>query len=198
MRANINEIELVVNDENEDFLSAMGFVDMPAIEQNLVYFNKGKQNYTFGKIDEEKGIIVSPALIPEKRIFRFNPETNEEYYVYFTEETIRTLSQNFLKQGMSKNVTEQHETPVDGIYLIYSWIVENQEDPLITKYGFKNIPNGTWAVSYKIENEDIKEKIKNKEIGGLSIEAYLSEKFSKIDLDKQKIEEIKSLLNSIK
>lgn len=204
--AKIKEVELIINDEDLDMISAMGFVDMPAIEQDLFYFNSDRNNYVFGKLDEEQGIIVSPALIPEKRIFRYDPISNEEYNVYFSEETISKLSQNFLKSGNHINTTEQHVNPINGVHLIYSWIVANEHDALMTKYGFKNIPAGTWAVSYKIENEDIKEKIKSGEIGGISIEAWLSEKFDKHlhtmihqvkSWYKDKLEQIKELLKSV-
>jgi len=195
------EIELIIGDENKDFLSAMGFVSSPAIEEKLVYFKNEKNNYVFGKVvDEEQGIIVSPALIPEKRIFRYNPLTNEEYYVYFSKETIKKLSQNFLISGNHINATEEHENPIKGVHLIYSWIVENQQDQLMTKYGFKNIPDGTWVVSYKIENEDIKQKIRNGDITGVSIEAWLSEKFdskSQVDKDREILEKIRKILSTL-
>ena len=201
MAKEITEIELVVEDEEKDFLSAMGFVSNPAIEVPMIYFNKDKQNFVFGKtVDEEQGIIVSPALIPEKRIYRYDPQTNEEYYVYFSEETVRKLSQNFLISGNHINTTEEHMNPIKGVHLIYSWIVENKEDQLITKYGFKDIPVGTWAVSYKIVNDDIKAKIKSGEITGVSIEAWLSERLDehlRIDQDKIKVEKIKQLLEGI-
>jgi len=197
MKKELKEIELIV-DGDEDFLTAMGFVDYPAIEKQLVYFGDDRTNFTFGKEIEEQGIIVSPALIADKRIFRFDPETNEEYYVYFSEDTIRQLSQGFLMSENFKNNTEQHEKQIEGVHLIYSWIVENQDDQLMTKYGFKDIPNGSWAVAYKIENEDIKAKIKSGEIGGISIEAFLTEKYDKhFSRDEQKIEQIKDLLNSL-
>lgn len=198
---NIKEIELIIDDEDENFLSAMGFVNRPAIEQPLVYFNKDKENYIFGKVvDEEERIIISPALIPNKRIYRYDPYTNEEYYVYFTKDTIKNLSQSFLISGNHINATEEHENPIKGVHLIYSWIVENQQDQLMTKYNYKGIPNGTWVVGYKILNDNIWNKIKKGEITGVSIEAWLSEKYdeaSKTDKDKEIVEKIKDIIKEI-
>jgi len=193
----MKEVELIIGDETIDMISAMGFVEMPAIEEQMFYFKSDKNKYVFGKVDEEQGIVVSPAIIPEKRIVRFDPFTNEEYNVFFSAETVAKLSQNFLKSGNHINATEQHVNPISGVHMIYSWIVENEHDALITKYGFKDIPKGTWAVAYKIENEDIKKKIKAGEITGLSIEAWLTEKFSASTIYKERIDEIKKLLNSI-
>jgi len=196
MKKQLKEIELIVDGEN-DGLSAMSFVSYAAIEKSLVYFGDDRNNYTFGK-EIEEGIIVSPALIAEKRIYRYDPETNQEYYVWFSAETIKKLSQGFLMSENFKNKTEQHDNEIQGVNLIYSWLVENQEDQLMTKYGFTDIPNGSWAVAYKIDNEDIKEKIKSGEITGLSVEAYLSEKYSKhLSKDERKVQQIKDLLDSL-
>jgi hypothetical protein len=195
----LKEVELIIGDELEDGITAMGFVKYAAIEENLVYFGDEKMNYTFGVEDEEQGIIVSPALIADKRIFRFNPITNEEYNVYFSAETIGQLSQKFFTSNNHKNTTEQHETPVNDIDLIYSWIVQNEHDQIMTKYGFKDITVGSWVVAYKINNEDIKAKIKSGEIRGISIEAFLSENYDKDFLsDMNIVNEIKALLSEIK
>jgi len=192
----MKEIELIIDDEKSEGISAMGFVDRPAIEKDFIYFKNEKQNFVFGK-EVERGIIVSPAMIPEKRIYRYDPSTNEEYNVYFSVETVRELAEGFLFNNNHNNITEQHENQVTGINLIFSWIVENQEDPIITKYGFKDIPNGTWCVMYKIVNEDIKEKIKSGEINGISIEAWLTSKFKKVEKGIDKIEKIKDLLKEL-
>lgn len=179
MEKELKTIELFISEDDIDGLQAMSFVEFPAIEQNLFYFNKQKKNnYMMAKVDEEQGIIVSPALIPDKKIYRYDFITDEEFYVYFSRETVRKAAEMFLKENKQINVTEQHEVPVKGVYLVQSWIVENEHDALITKYGYskKDIVPGTWAVSYKIENQDIKDKIKSGEINGLSIEAFFSER----------------------
>ncbi len=195
--ADLKLVELIIEDEETDFLGAMGLVSHPAIETDFIYFNKNKQNFVFGK-EIEEGIIVSPALIPDKKIYRYNPITNFEYEVFFSKETVKKLSQNFLISGNHINTTLQHEHPIQGVHLIYSWIVENQQDQALSKYGF-SVPDGTWMVSYKILNEDIKSKIKSGEISGVSIEAMLTEKFdSQTELsDEDKVKQIKDLLNGI-
>lgn len=193
----LKEVELVLDDIDKG-ITAMGFVKTPAIEKNMVYFNSNNKNYTLASnADIEQGIIVGPALIPDKRIYRYDETTNEEYNVFFSKETIKKLSMQFLIDGFQNNITEQHLNKVDDIYLIYSWIVENQHDPIITKYNFTNIPDGTWVLAYKINNEDIKSKIKAGEIKGLSIEGYLSEKFGKKSSEEIIINKIKDLLKTI-
>ena len=75
-------IELIIDENNEELaIDAISLVTEPAIEVDFVYLNKEKRNITLAKIDEEKRLLVSPALIPNKQIFRYNPEDNQEYYV---------------------------------------------------------------------------------------------------------------------
>jgi len=46
-------------------------------------------------------------------------------------------------------------------------------------YGY-DLPNGTWFVKMKIENNDLWEKIKAGELKGLSIEGYFVDKMEKM------------------
>ena len=58
-------VELVITDDNQDLaIDAISLVTAPAIEQDFVYFNKSKNNLTLAKVDEDKRVVVSPALIP--------------------------------------------------------------------------------------------------------------------------------------
>ena len=189
MKKNLTEIEMVIGNI-DDQLVGMGLVQMPAIEEDFVYMKNQNHNYVLSKmVDDEKGILVSPALIPDKRIYRYNELTNEEYYIWWGAETIRKLSEKFLMDGYHVNVTEQHENPVNGVYLIYSWIVENEQDQIITKWGY-DVPVGTWCVAYKVMNEDIRRKIRNGEIRGVSIEAFMTEKYDTLGRDNHDLIEI--------
>ena len=196
----LKEIELVI-EEGSVGVTAMGFVNLPAIEIDGYYFNNEKNNLTFSQeIEGEEGLFIAPAMIAEKRIYRFDPYTNEEYNVYFTADTIKKLSMNFMIENQQNNTNVDHETPMKDIHLVYSWIVENDQDQIMTKYGFKDIEVGSWVTMYKINNEEIREKIKSGEINGLSIEGYFTEMFSKsIDLsDKEVLTELRKILKNDK
>lgn len=197
----MREIELII-EKDSDMLVGMGLVEIPAIESDAYYFNNEKNNYTFAK-ETEEGLFVGLAMTAEKKIYRFDPFTNEEYYVWFSKETIKQLSQKFMITNQQHNVTEQHENSIKDVFLVYSWIVENEQDPIITKYKFKDVPIGSWVVMYKINNEDIKEKIKSGEIKGFSVEGFFTEKFATAlnkeeDVYKEQYEKIKELLDNLK
>lgn len=188
-------IELVISDESEELtIDAISLVTSPAIEQDFVFMGKEKNNLTFAKVDEEKRILVSPALIPNKQIFRYDANTDSNYYVYFSKDTVRQASELYLKHNNHHKATYQHEDRVSGVLTVESWIKEGEQDKS-KLYGF-DLPDGTWFVKMKIENDEIWNKIKDGELKGLSIEGYFVNKFEK--MQKQPTdEEILSALNEI-
>jgi len=171
--------ELVISDDNEELsIDAISLVTSPAIEVDFVFFGKDKHNLTFSKIDEEKRMLISPALIPNKQIFRYNPNTDSEYYVYFSKDTVRKASELYLKYNNHHKATYQHQDRVAGVLTVESWIKEGDQDKS-KMYGY-DLPNGTWFVKMKIENKDLWEKIKAGELKGLSIEGYFVDKMEKM------------------
>jgi hypothetical protein len=192
---NTKIVELVVSDDSEELtIDAISLVTSPAIEQDFVFFGKEKNNLTLAKIDEEKRMLVSPALIPNKQIFRYDANTDSDYYVYFSKETVRQASELYLKHNNHHKATYQHEDRVSGVLTVESWIKEGDMDKS-KLYGF-DLPDGTWFVKMKIENDDMWAKIKKGELKGLSIEGYFVNKFEKMQKQPTN-EEILSALNEI-
>ena len=189
-------VELVIdNDSQELAIDAISLVSAPAIEQDFVYFNKAKNNLTFAKVDEDKRIIVSPALIPNKQIFRYDANTDSEYYVFFSKETVRKASELYLKHNNHHKATYEHQDRVSGVLTTESWIKEGDMDKS-KLYGF-DLPNGTWFVKMKIENNDLWKKIKDGELKGLSIEGYFTDKMEAMSEKSPTNEEILKALNEI-
>ena len=140
-------------------------------------------------------MLVSPALIPNKHIFRYDPNTDSDYYVYFSKETVRRASELYLKHNNHHKATYQHQDRVSGVLTVESWIKEGEQDKS-KMYGF-DLPNGTWFVKMKIENDDLWNKIKEGELRGLSIEGYFTNKFEQMQNKKPSDLEILSALNEI-
>ena len=189
-------VELVIdNDSQELAIDAISLVSAPAIEQDFVYFNKAKNNLTFAKVDEDKRIIVSPALIPNKQIFRYDANSDSEYYVFFSKETVRKASELYLKHNNHHKATYEHQDRVSGVLTTESWIKEGDMDKS-KLYGF-DLPNGTWFVKMKIENNDLWKKIKDGELKGLSIEGYFTDRMEAMSEKSPTNEEILKALNEI-
>jgi len=189
-------VELVIQDDNQELaIDAISLVSAPAIEQDFVYFGKQKSNLTLAKVDEEKRMLISPALIPNKNIIRYDANTDSEYYVWFSKETVKKASELYLKHNNHHKATYEHQDRVSGVLTVESWIKEGDMDKS-KLYGF-DLPNGIWFVKMKIDNEELWTKIKNKEIKGLSIEGYFTDKFEAMQKRKPTDLEILSALNEI-
>lgn len=189
-------VELVIEENNESLtIDAISLVSEPAIQEDFVFFNKKKNNLTLAKVDEDKRMLVSPALIPNKSIYRYNADTDSEYYVYFSPETVRKASELYLKHNNHHKATYQHQDRVSGVLTVESWIKEGDMDKS-KMYGF-DLPNGTWFVKMRVDNEDLWERIKAGELRGLSIEGYFVDKMQKMSEKQPTDQEILSALNEI-
>jgi hypothetical protein len=189
-------VELVIADDSEELtIDAISLVTSPAIEQDFVFFGKENNNLTLAKVDEEKRMLVSPALIPNKQIFRYDPNTDSNYYVYFSKETVRQASELYLKHNNHHKATYQHEDRVSGVLTIESWVKEGEQDKS-KLYGF-DLPDGTWFVKMKIENDEMWNKIKDGELKGLSIEGYFINKMEKMGKQQFSNEEILEALSEL-
>ena len=188
--------ELVIDSDSEELaIDAISLVSAPAIEQDFVYFGKEKNNLTFAKVDEDKRMIVSPALIPNKQIFRYDPNTDSEYYVYFSPDTVRKASELYLKHNNHHKATYEHQDRVSGVLTVESWIKEGDMDKS-KLYGY-DLPNGTWFVKMKINNYELWSKVKDGSLKGLSIEGYFTDKMEKMAEREATTEEILKALNEI-
>jgi len=189
-------VELIIEDTNQELaIDAISLVSAPAIEQDFVFFGKDKHNLTFAKVDEEKRMLVSPALIPNKQIFRYDPNTDSEYYVYFSPDTVRQAAELYLKHNNHHKATYEHQDRVAGVLTVESWIKEGDMDKS-KMYGY-DLPNGTWFVKMRIDNDDLWQKIKAGELKGLSIEGYFVDKMQKMSETQPTDQEILTALNEI-
>lgn len=167
-------IELILDETNSvNGIDAISIVSAPAIEENFIAL-KDELEVKFASIDDEKRLLLGPALIPNKPIYRRNGE--EEFYVYFSEKTIRRANELYFQRGNQSNATLEHEVDVKGLTVVESWIIEDVEKDKSALYNM-SLPVGTWMVSMKVENEEIWDTyVKSGKVKGFSIEGYFADK----------------------
>lgn len=167
-------IELFIDEDKiEDGIEAISLVHDPAIEEHFIALSK--QDVQLKTIDEEKRIIISLALIPEKRIYRRDKQGNE-YEIKFSKETVRKAAELYMARLNNNNATLEHgEERVEGISVIESWVVEDVKKDKTAIYNL-NAVEGAWAVIMKINNDEAWKDIKDGKYQGISIEGRFSEK----------------------
>jgi hypothetical protein len=176
-------------------IDAISLVEYPAIEEDFIALNTQKKQ-VFAMQNQDKRLLMGAALIPDKPIYRTDGEN--EYYVYFSKDTIRKAMELFFKNGYQRNATIEHDYEVDGTTIVESWIIEDETLDKSRAYGL-DLPVGTWMVSMKIDNESIWKRVKDGEFKGFSIEGYFVDKmnFSKQELAKIEEQEAALILSQI-
>lgn len=144
-------------------------------------------------LNAEKRIVMGPLLIPNKMILR--EENGQMYYVYFTKDTIKKISEKAFKDNVHNNTDINHSEDItQQNTLLESWIIEDTKYDKSYKYGF-NLPVGTWMVSYKVNDDTTWNKIKSGELRGFSAAGYFLEKDKKETQSRKDLEKIIEILD---
>ena len=190
-------VELILDENQEESgIEAISIVENPAIEEDFVALKSNEVK--LAEIDKEKKILMGALLIPNKPIYRKNGE--DEYYIYFSKDTVLKASQMYLTKGNQNNSTLEHQHSLSGLSLVESWLVEDEVHDKSRKYGM-NVPVGTWMGAVKVNNDEVwNDYVKTGKVKGFSIEGYFADKMERpkdsVGLSKDK--EANDLLNKIK
>lgn len=162
-------VKCVIDEEGRLGITAMGLVDVPAIEENWIALSKMQ----LSAVDEERRMLYGPALIPDKEILRYD-DKGEAYYVYFEKTTVQAIAHQFFKKNLQHSTNLQHEIPVTGVTVVESWLKEGKLDKSI-QLGLPELPDGTWFIGTKVDEDHVWNDVKEGKIKGYSIEGFFNE-----------------------
>lgn len=186
-------VELILDEQQmASGIDAISIVEAPAIESNFVALKS--HEVKFAKVDNEKRILMGPILIPDKPIYRKQivDGAMDEFYIYFSKDTVRKASQMFLMKGNQANATVEHELSVQGVCMVETWLKEDMEKDKSAIYGM-NDPVGTWMGCLKVTNDQVWNDVKDGKFKGFSIEGYFADKM-KMSKQPSLLDEVKDLL----
>ena len=179
-------VELLLDEESlQAGIQAISVVESPAIEEDFIALKDEQPKIELKTIDKEKRILMGAALIPNKPIYRRSGE--DEYYIYFSQDTVRKASELFFINGNQNKATLEHQIDITGLSVVESWIIEGEQDKS-KMYGM-NLPVGTWMVSMKVHNDEIwNDYVKSGRVKGFSIEGYFVDKVEASKQDAKEME----------
>ena len=195
-------VELILDEEQElAGIEAISVVESPAIEEDFVALKA--EEIKLAEVDKERRILMGALLIPNKPIYRRSGE--DEYYIYFSKDTVLKASQKYLMAGNQNNSTMEHQYALEGLSLVESWIIEDEVHDKSRKYGME-LPIGTWMGAVKVNNDEVwNDYVKTGKVKGFSIEGYFADKMERpkdsVGMSKEEqeatetIEKLKSLFN---
>ena len=194
-------VELILGDDELTGIEAISVVENPAIEEDFIALKS--EEIKLAEVDKDKRILMGALLVPNKPIYRKKGE--EEYYIYFSKDTVEKASQLYLMNGNQSKATLEHQHTINGLTLVESWLVEDEVHDKSRKYGL-NVPIGTWMGAVKVNNDEIWNNfVKTGKVKGFSIEGYFANKMERpkepvndfADLEEAEASEMLSYIRSI-
>ena len=162
-----------INEDDNTGLDAISLVSTPAVEIDFLCFEKdGSKEISFSA-NEDKHIISGIALRADFPIYRRNGDY--EYYVVFTKEIIRKIVNKYAKNGLFNSVNLQHNDLnfTNKAIMIESYIIDKERGICPTE--FSDIEDGSWYVSFHIEDEMLWDEIKDGNIlNGFSVQGLFN------------------------
>jgi hypothetical protein len=176
-------------------VSAIALVEEPAHESTWLAFGKDYQEF---QSDNTKKELLGAALIPQKLIYRKDKKTGEEYHVYFEAEDIREIAQQYMKAGYQTQMNLGHTSIPAKSFVFQSFIVDDEMEVKSPKN--LNLPNGSWVIGVKVEDEMVWNDIQEKKVSGFSVEGlfdFIEMEFEKEEDDEAELEMLLNRLNNI-
>lgn len=179
----------------DDGMYCLSFVDYPATEVSWQAFKEQKPQ-TFTVADEDKHIVRGVMMSANHLIYRID-SSGYEYYITFSEDTLRKMSERFLRFGYNNNVDTNHNNQLeDGVYLqeIFFKDVEKGVNPT----GFEDVEDKSLFCQYRVENDDVWNKIKDGTYTGFSLAGYFDSELVEQSAEDREEKELLDLIEKIK
>jgi hypothetical protein len=188
----------LTDDEIQAFEGIYGvsIVDSPANEKLFIKLSKDVK-IEVKMANQEKKLLTGVVLIPNQKIYRVDAN-GYEYEIFFDEDTIEKLSQDFLTNGYQRNTSYNHNDDewLKGTSIVQSWIIEESNNDRANALGFKDLPKGTWMITMKLSDELWDQYIQTGKAKGFSIDAFLD--MQKIKMNNNKKNKTKKKMSLFK
>jgi hypothetical protein len=183
MKNNLPKYKITIDPEySEDGqdlgIEMIAFTSKPAIITKGMAFSEDETKQLYFS-DDLKYRICAPVMVPME-IYRC--DSNEEYFVQFTEQEIDTIHQKFMSNLTNRDIfnLEHNSADVMPAFVLEAWIVDAPEtDKAFQTYGIK-VPKGTLMMTTQITDKDVYNNLVKSGQVGYSIEGFLGLKLSDV------------------
>lgn len=176
--------------EDNNIFDNISLVDLPAIETDFI--KMAEEVEVKFAVDKDKRIVSGPVIIPEQMIYR--NDGKRQFYIKFSREAIEQMALRFFKDKRETEGNVMHQIPVNGITFFESYLLNKERN--IAPKEFTDLPDGTWFVSAKVENEDVWTLVKEGKLRGFSIDAMVTMKPAK-EKELDTLEDLANYLETI-
>jgi hypothetical protein len=167
-------LPLYYMDPEGNLVDFVAFVDRPAIKRGFLAFSEqAPKPMQFTVASEERRIVSGPLMLADTPIYR--EQDGQGFYVTFPAKAIEKIVQSFFASGFQRNVNLQHDPGQrkEGVIMFESFI-SDPERGIPPMKGYEDAPAGSWFGSFRVDNEEVWEKVKSGEFTGFSVEGLFS------------------------
>lgn len=173
----ITSFDVWIDEDEMTGVDMISLVRRPAIMEDFITM-EDEQADLYKQVvlsEDDKQIITGPALIPDIEIIR-KDDDGTPFYIRYSRETIEKIAQKFAKLRSNHSINKDHKKDkmAEKTFIYESWITGGKDKS--SELGF-DVPEGTWMVSLKVEDDQLWQEIKSGKYKGFSIEGLF--KFKK-------------------
>jgi len=161
--------EVVPEDGTE--MTGIAIVSIPAHLKRAYVFSKQTPVRVFA--NKKRGIVMGVAIAADEPIYR-NDKTGE-YNVTFTKDAIWKMRLQWMRDGLFNDVNLEHSGRRIQATMLDSYIVDEANGfPVPEPFKDQGLKDGSWILSYKVDDAQYLADVESGKLGGFSIEAALS------------------------
>lgn len=147
-----------------DGIQCVSIVEYPAMQTDLLYFEKQDKKLNFSIQSEH--CIMGVLIKADTPIYRYDVRMGE-YYVNFTKEVIKELAEKYVSDNLLNAVSLHHNGKlINGIQLRELFIKDSNKG--INPSNFEDVPEGSLFAVFHITDTELWETVNR--LGGFSIE----------------------------
>jgi hypothetical protein len=179
----VYDIKINKESDDETGVNLVSFVSWPAIERDFIALKAPENKYL--SLNEDKQILTGAALVPNMEILRVAGD-GTPYFIKFSAKTIEAIRDKFHRLKKTDQTNDEHENPLNGNFLVESWIIKDPENDKAAALGLADLPAGSWVLSFKVPDSNYwAEFIKSGVRAGFSIEGLFNLELVESELKKQ-------------
>lgn len=178
-----------------DGIQCVSIVDNPAMETDLLYFEKQDKKLNFSIQSEH--CIMGVLIKADTPIYRYD-NIMGEYYVNFTKDVIKELAEKYVSDNLLNAVSLHHNGKlINGIQLRELFIKDSSKG--INPSNFEDVTEGSLFAVFHITDTELWETVNR--LGGFSIELLsdikLQQEYEDVDIFEYLFEEDKKKAFSV-
>jgi len=153
--------KIVFDEKSEVIVNSL--VDVPAHLRYFIAQNGKKRPYTFA-VNNEKREITGVVISANQPIYYYS-EQIPECYMIFDKQTIRQIALHYFAHNKANLIDVQHDFKIKegAVTMIESYITdEHKKSPF-------DVEAGSWIMTYKVNDNELWQLIKEGKINGYSI-----------------------------